>query len=162
MCKILVCYPKVHMIFDILNLNTILSVLFLDTRHQENPKNRGTGNPYPNQNMTWTEMRRMAFQCRQWYRMDLWEPLMEHRGAPAANISVATEGLRVLWGFPWLLLVFTDPWWRLILCSLRINKLFTLTIQMTMMRILCAPPCENTKRDTGDPISLPVKIHRPK
>lgn len=52
MCKILVCYPKVHMIFDILNLNTILSVLFLDTRHQENPKNRGTGNPYPNQNMT--------------------------------------------------------------------------------------------------------------
>lgn len=109
-------------IFYILSLNNILSVLFLDTQHRENLQNRGTGNPYPNQNMIWTEMLRMAFRCRQWYRMELWEPLMEHNGAPAANISVATEELRVLWGFPWLLQVFIDPWWRLILCSLHISK----------------------------------------
>lgn len=70
--------------------------IILDTRHRENLQNRGTENPYQNQNMTWTGMRRMAFQCRQWYRMELWEPLMEHRGAPVANISVATEGRRVL------------------------------------------------------------------
>lgn len=70
--------------------------IILDTRHRENLQNRGTGNPYQNQNMTWTGMHRMAFQCRQWYRMELWEPLMEHRGAPVANISVATEGRRVL------------------------------------------------------------------
>lgn len=70
--------------------------IILDTRHRENLQNRGTGNPYQNQNTTWTGMRRMAFQCRQWYRMELWEPLMEHRGAPVANISVATEGRRVL------------------------------------------------------------------